>query len=92
MDHDGLERISHSLNERSDRLGRLGILDDPFAIQDGMASGGPEEVVEKKRRVMAKVDAERLLGSKGIPALVQIAQRWKPKGKGQEVRIRKYRV
>ncbi|KZO95845.1 Swi3-domain-containing protein [Calocera viscosa TUFC12733] len=37
-----------------------------------------------KRRVMAKIDAERLLGEYGFPALVQQTKNFKPKGKGHE--------
>ncbi|KAG8829587.1 hypothetical protein FRC17_006355 [Serendipita sp. 399] len=37
-----------------------------------------------KRRVIAKVDDERLLGERGFPALIKEAKKFKPKGKGHE--------
>ncbi|EJU05601.1 Swi3-domain-containing protein [Dacryopinax primogenitus] len=43
-----------------------------------------EEDEEPKRRVIAKIDAERLLGEYGFPALIQQTKNFKPKGKGRE--------
>ncbi|KAG8766935.1 hypothetical protein FRC15_006006 [Serendipita sp. 397] len=37
-----------------------------------------------KRRVIAKVDDERLIGERGFPALIKEAKKFKPKGKGHE--------
>ncbi|RXK37489.1 hypothetical protein M231_05210 [Tremella mesenterica] len=39
----------------------------------------------KKRRIIPKIDAERLLGDKGIPGLMRVAKKFKPRGKGQEM-------
>lgn len=61
------------------------LFDDPLAVQDPLALGGTAEEEPKPRRVMAKVDAERLLGPKGLPALMVAARKFKSKGKGHEV-------
>jgi replication fork protection complex subunit Csm3/Swi3 len=61
------------------------LFDDPLAAQDPLALGGATEEEPKRRRVMAKVDAERLLAPKGLPALMAAARRFKAKGKGHEV-------
>lgn len=60
---------------------------DPFAgvRAIGGADGGDDEGAGKKRRVMAKVDADRLMEANGLPALMQKAKRFKVKGKGREV-------
>ncbi|KZT58953.1 Swi3-domain-containing protein [Calocera cornea HHB12733] len=50
----------------------------------GTKRGREEDEEEPKRRVMAKIDAERLLGEYGFPALVQQTKNFKPKGKGHE--------
>lgn len=41
---------------------------------------------EKEKMPRAKLDETRLLGKDGLPALVQLAKDFKPKGKGHEVR------
>lgn len=61
------------------------LFDDPLAVQDPFALGGSTEEPVRQRRVMAKVDAERLLGEKGFPALMGVAKQFKSKGKGHEV-------
>ncbi|ORY78408.1 replication fork protection component Swi3-domain-containing protein [Leucosporidium creatinivorum] len=48
-------------------------------------AGGVEEgVVQKKRRVVAKMDETRLLGPSGFPRLLEDAGKFKLKGKGHE--------
>lgn len=72
-----------------------GEADEARGLEDDEPSG-------KKRRVMAKVDVERcvgadraaiymvadarLMGENGFPALMKHAKRFKPRGKGKEVR------
>ncbi len=63
------------------------LFDDPLAAQDPLALGGSTEEEPKRRRVMAKVDAERLLAPKGLPALMTAARGFKIKGKGHEVSL-----
>ncbi|CAK9782671.1 Swi3-domain-containing protein [Cutaneotrichosporon oleaginosum] len=60
------------------------LFDDPLAAQDPLAAGGASEEEPKRRRVIAKVDPDRLLGPKGFPALVAAARKFKVKGKGHE--------
>lgn len=56
---------------------------DPFAaVRNGDEDG---EGAPKKRRVMAKVDADRLTGDDGILKLMKAAKKFKVKGKGREV-------
>ncbi|BEI86487.1 hypothetical protein CcaverHIS002_0607740 [Cutaneotrichosporon cavernicola] len=62
------------------------LFDDPLAMQDPLALGGSTEEAPKRSRVRAKVDADRLLGSRGLPALMSATRRFKVKGKGHEVR------
>lgn len=45
-----------------------------------------DEAPAKKRRIVAKLDEDRLLGPNGFPLLRQHMQKFKPKGKGHEVR------
>lgn len=61
------------------------LFDDPIAVQDPLALGGGEEGEPKRRRAVAKVDAERLLDKRGLPALMGVARKFKSKGKGHEV-------
>ncbi|BEJ12976.1 hypothetical protein CspHIS471_0301500 [Cutaneotrichosporon sp. HIS471] len=63
------------------------LFDDPLAMQDPLALGGSTEEAPKPSRVRAKVDADRLLGSRGLPALMSATRRFKVKGKGHEVRL-----
>jgi replication fork protection complex subunit Csm3/Swi3 len=58
---------------------------DPFSFQDPLAAGGADEEPPRKKRVVATVDKDRLLGPHGFPALIKLAKRWRPKGKGHEV-------
>lgn len=58
---------------------------DPFAGVRAAADAGDEDGGGKKRRVMAKVDADRLMEANGLPALMQKAKRFKVRGKGREV-------
>lgn len=57
--------------------------DDVFGGQDG---DGVDGVKEKKKRIIARMDDERLLGPTGFPRLLENAKTFKPKGKGHEVR------
>ncbi|WWD21436.1 hypothetical protein CI109_105921 [Kwoniella shandongensis] len=61
-------------------------LNDPLASDggDGGGDGDDEDGTRKRKRVMAKVDADRLTGDKGIPALCRAAKRFKVHGKGRE--------
>lgn len=84
---------------RIDPRAALRSLDDPFSVQDPFGLGGGTGVMvdggggvgvgdepgTKVRIPRAKVDAERLLGPKGMPALMGVAKKWKPRGKGHEV-------
>lgn len=56
---------------------------DPFAALDAPDEDG----TEKKRRVVAKVDADRLMGSDGLTALMVKAKKFKVRGKGREVSL-----
>jgi replication fork protection complex subunit Csm3/Swi3 len=61
---------------------------DPFAgvrAAGAGALGADGDGEGKKRRVMAKVDADRLMEANGLPALMQKAKRFKVRGKGREV-------
>ncbi|GMK57949.1 hypothetical protein CspeluHIS016_0407830 [Cutaneotrichosporon spelunceum] len=60
------------------------LFDDPRTVQDPLALGGSTEEPQKRPRVRAKVDADRLLSSRGFPALMNAARRYKAKGKGHE--------
>ncbi|RSH86506.1 uncharacterized protein EHS24_004766 [Apiotrichum porosum] len=85
---------------RIDPRAALRSLDDPFSVQDPFGLGGGTGVMvdggggvgvgdepgTKVRIPRAKVDAERLLGPKGMPALMGVAKKWKPRGKGHEVK------
>lgn len=64
--------------------GDFGQMMDPFAALDAPAGDTPDGG-EKKRRVMAKVDGDRLMGSDGMTALMKRAKRFKVRGKGREV-------
>ncbi|KAK8847346.1 hypothetical protein IAR55_005203 [Kwoniella newhampshirensis] len=60
-------------------------LNDPLALggdgdDDGDGAGG----AKKRRRVMAKVDADRLTSDRGFPALCRAAKKFKVHGKGRE--------
>ena len=46
-----------------------------------------DEDDETKRKSRPKLDAERLLGKDGFPALVKLCKDFKPKGKGHEVSL-----
>ncbi|TIB68363.1 hypothetical protein E3P77_01106 [Wallemia ichthyophaga] len=69
-------------------------VDDIFeSIGDDLATakqpaGGEDDddgaVQGKPRRVVAKIDAERLLGTHGLPALMHDSAHWKFAGKGHE--------
>lgn len=59
---------------------------NPFAgIRNGDDDG---EAAPKKRRVVAKVDPDRLTGDDGILKLMKAAKKFKVKGKGREVSLR----
>ncbi|RSH92096.1 hypothetical protein EHS25_008508 [Saitozyma podzolica] len=62
--------------------GGLGDL-DPFKDLHGQDE---EEQGGKKRRVMPKIDADRLMSDRGFPALMKSAKKFKPRGKGQEAK------
>lgn len=49
--------------------------------------GDVDGVVQKKRKVLAKMDETRLLGPSGFPRLIKDVQKFKFKGKGREVRV-----
>lgn len=53
------------------------VWDDAGVVEDG--------VVQKKRRVVAKMDETRLLGPSGFPRLLEDVAKFKLKGKGHEV-------
>ncbi|TIC20606.1 Swi3-domain-containing protein [Wallemia mellicola] len=44
-----------------------------------------EAGTEKPKRVLAKIDPERLLGQNGLPALLASSKNWKFRGKGHEI-------
>lgn len=75
--------------ERLDALGEDGVraldelLEEPAAPRDAFDIGDDEVV--KKKRTLAKIDAERLMGHWGLPALLGAAKQFKVKGKGHEV-------
>ncbi|WVQ76108.1 hypothetical protein IAR50_005750 [Cryptococcus sp. DSM 104548] len=65
--------------------GMYGAITDPLAAGTGGDDDGDGETGEKRRRPMAKVDADRLLSdSTGIPALMRSAKKFKTHGKGRE--------
>ncbi|ODN82303.1 hypothetical protein L202_02581 [Cryptococcus amylolentus CBS 6039] len=69
--------------------GVYGAITDPLAGASGAGGDGgdegEEEGGEKKRRPVAKVDADRLLSeTTGLPALMRSAKKFKTHGKGRE--------
>ncbi|KAG8902965.1 hypothetical protein FRB99_003903, partial [Tulasnella sp. 403] len=46
--------------------------------------GKTNETTKKKRKPLPKLDEGRLLGKDGFPALIPVAKKFKPKGKGHE--------
>ncbi|OWZ67124.1 hypothetical protein AYX14_02134 [Cryptococcus neoformans] len=61
------------------------VIHDPLAGIGGDDGDDDEEGdAVGKKRVIAKVDADRLLSENGIPALCRAAKKFKPRGKGRE--------
>ncbi|OCF40934.1 hypothetical protein I317_05293 [Kwoniella heveanensis CBS 569] len=66
--------------------------EDPFAeLNDptGFGADGDDDDADggnKRKRVMAKVDADRLTSGRGFPALCRAAKKFKVKGKGNEAK------
>jgi replication fork protection complex subunit Csm3/Swi3 len=90
MDVAELDRLQSQIRAGTGAPGTGGEADpfaDPFAVQDPMVGPEGEGEPPKKRRPIAKVDADRLLGKDGYPALIRMARKWKPKGKGHEVSV-----
>ncbi|ORY31033.1 replication fork protection component Swi3-domain-containing protein [Naematelia encephala] len=84
------EQRSVVAREREPSLPPLLPLDDefvdPFAgLEDVNGDAEEDDGKAKKRRVIAKIDGDRLMSDRGIPALMRAAKRFKPKGKGHEV-------
>ena len=60
---------------------------DDLAGTGGKTSGiGKGESELSKKRVLPKMDTERLVDKNGFPALLQLSKEFKPKGKGHEAR------
>lgn len=64
----------------------------PRDVFDGDGKGGigsrkDEDAGAGKKRKIAKLDEDRLLGKDGLPALVQVCKDFKPRGKGHEVSL-----
>ncbi|WVW78555.1 hypothetical protein I302_100511 [Kwoniella bestiolae CBS 10118] len=68
------------------RTHQQGDFEDPFAALNANGQGMDDEEGEmgKRKRTVAKVDADRLTSDRGIPALCRAAKRFKVKGKGHE--------
>ncbi|OCF58894.1 hypothetical protein L486_03387 [Kwoniella mangroviensis CBS 10435] len=67
------------------RVHQQGDFEDPFAALN--ATNGQDDAEEaggKRKRTVAKVDADRLTSDRGIPALCRAAKKFKVKGKGHE--------
>lgn len=56
---------------------------DPSGKDDG--KGKPGDGEKKGRKVLPKLDEERLVGPEGFPLLIEEIRGFKPKGKGNEV-------
>lgn len=56
---------------------------DPFGKDPG--KGKPGDGDKKTRRVLPKLDEERLVGPEGFPQLIKDIEGFQPKGKGNEV-------
>ncbi|WWC86980.1 uncharacterized protein L201_001861 [Kwoniella dendrophila CBS 6074] len=66
---------------------QLGDFEDPFAALNNSNNANQDDDEQegmRKRRKMAKVDADRLTSDRGIPALCRAAKKFKAKGKGYE--------
>ncbi|WVR04564.1 hypothetical protein IAU60_001571 [Kwoniella sp. DSM 27419] len=75
------------VEERTYATHELGVLDfdDPFAGLR-VAAEDDEGQGARKKRVMAKVDADRLTSDRGIPALCRAAKKFRVRGKGSETK------
>lgn len=61
---------------------------DALQGDDDVGGINVDGVAQKKRRTVAKMNDERLLGPTGFPKLLEDSKRFKSKGKGHEVRSR----
>lgn len=59
-------------------------IDNVFGAADGEDVDG---VKQKKKRIIARMDDERLLGPNGFPRLLEDAKKFRSRGKGNEVRL-----
>ncbi|KAK4698271.1 replication fork protection complex subunit TIPIN/Csm3/Swi3, partial [Phenoliferia sp. Uapishka_3] len=87
--------IDNAAYERLKNAPAGGAADDDFGFGrdagdvDNVFGGDGEDVdgvKQKKKRVVAKMDDERLLGPNGFPKLLEEAKKFRTRGKGNEVK------
>lgn len=83
LDADAFERMIKGGNQAStsNLMGSASVMD----VNGVEGVDGIEGVAAKKKRVIAKMNDERLLGPNGFPALQKDVMKFKFKGKGKEV-------